>query len=147
MSDKQHIFHLESVFAGGDGTASSDGGNISYGLPVDFGGQSGRTNPEQLLLASVSACYSLTLAVLAERRKLPFVRVEMEAEGIVSQQPGGTLKYESISLKPKIIMSGADESQLKSITDFAHKAEQYCPISGAIRGQVVMTVEPTIINE
>ncbi|MEP6755907.1 MAG: OsmC family protein [Chthonomonadales bacterium] len=149
MSGETHLFKLHTSYAGGskgDGIASATGTDVAYSLPPELGGEPGRTNPEQLLLASVAACYSLTLSVLAERKRLPFVKVEVNAEGAVIVQPGGTLKYTSIKLTPTITMDNADETQLKSMEDFAHKAELYCPISGALRGNVEVTVEPNIIN-
>jgi peroxiredoxin-like protein len=149
VSEDKHIFRLTSEWSGpstGDGRLDGDGYALEYGLPESLGGSPGRSNPEEMLLGAVAACYSMTFAILAERRKLAVSSISVGCEAEVVKQPGGTLKYVSITLRPVISMSGADEAQVKSATDFAHKAEQYCVISNAIRGSVEVRVEPEIQN-
>ena len=149
MPDEIHHFHLESTWTGdsaGDGLVRAGQYQIEYGLPVEFGGSPTRTNPEELLMSSVAACYSLTLAYLAERRKLPVDRIEMKVEGDVLRQAGGTLKFVAIRLFPRVFLGTADESSIQTATDFAHKADQYCLISNAIRGSVELSVSPEIVT-
>jgi peroxiredoxin-like protein len=150
MSEDLHQFHLQSVWKGnsqGDGTITVNGRTLDYGIPEALGGEAGRSNPEEMLLGAVASCYSMTLAILAERRRLPITQIDLACEGDVHRQPGGTLKYTAIRLAPTITMPGGDEAQVKAATDFAHKAEQYCVISNAIRGNVEVTVTPTIITD
>src|SRR6476661_8668187 len=112
MAEELHSFHLNSVWNGdsnGDGALQVGGRTVDYGVPEDLGGKAGRSNPEEMLLGAVASCYSITLAVLAERRKLPGARIEMSADAEVVRQPGGTLKYRSIRLHPKIMMAQPDE--------------------------------------
>jgi peroxiredoxin-like protein len=147
MADEIHSFTITSAWTGessGDGTLGTSGVPISYGLPQGLGGASGRTNPEELLMSSIAACYSITLAVLAERRKLPISRIELAVEGDVVRQAGGTLKFVAIRLKPRITLNSSDDAQIKIAEDFAHKAEQYCLISNAVRGNVELSVDPEI---
>src|SRR5437763_4844644 len=115
-------------------------------MPEGLGGAAGRTNPEEMLISAVAACYSITLAVLAERRRLPVSRIDLTARGEVVRQPGGTLKFVSISLAPRITLDGGDPAQIETLRDFALKAEQYCPISNAVRGNVEITVDPEIVT-
>lgn len=150
MSEDLHRFQLQSVWTGnseGDGTITVNKRTLDYGLPEAFEGKPGRSNPEEMLLGAVASCYSMTLAILAERRRLPVTRIELACEGDVQRQPGGTLKYTAIRLAPTIYLPGGDEAQVKTATDFAHKAEQYCVISNAIRGNVEMTVSPTVVTD
>jgi organic hydroperoxide reductase OsmC/OhrA len=42
------------------------------------------------------------------------------------------------------VAPGATDEQARSLTEFAHKAEHYCVISNAIRGNVEVTVSPEI---
>ena len=147
MADELHQFKLQTVWTGdsnGDGTANGEGWSLNYGAPSNFGGTAGRANPEELLLSAVASCYCITLAVLAERKKLPLQPIEMAIEGDVERQLGGTLKFTAIRLLPRLIAPGADEMQVRSLTDVALKAEQYCPISNAIRGNVAIEVSPDV---
>jgi len=149
MPVETHHFHLESTWTGdsdGDGLIRAGQYEIAYGLPAEFGGSPARTNPEELLMSSVAACYSLTLAFLVERRKLPITRIEVKVEADVLRQAGGTLKFAAIRLFPRVFLGTADESSIQTATDFAHKADQYCLISNAIRGSIDLSVTPEIVT-
>lgn len=150
MPEETHTFRLHSAWTGnsdGDGVLTAEGRMLAYGRPPELGGAPGRTSPEEMLLGAVAACYSITLAFLAERKRLPVTRLELDCTGDVVRQLGGTLKYVSIRLAPRITLQGADDAQRASALDAAHKAEQYCVISNAIRGNVAITVEPQITVE
>jgi peroxiredoxin-like protein len=149
MSEEKHAFSLHSVWTGdsnGDGALSVGGRTEEYGVPEGLGGKAGRSNPEEMLLGAVASCYSITLAFLAERRRLPISKIELDADAEVVRQPGGTLKYTAIHLRPRISMAAPDDAQRASALDFAHKAEQYCVVSNAVRGNVEITVEPEIVT-
>ncbi|HZT41022.1 MAG TPA: OsmC family protein [Chthonomonadaceae bacterium] len=150
MNEEKHVFRVNSAWTGysdGDGTLTAeDGRKLDYGRPPEMGGAPGRTNPEEMLLGAVASCYSMTLAILAERRRLPVTRIDVAAEAEVIQEPGGTLKYTAIHLHPRITLTGDDEAQKKAVLDFAQKAEVYCVISRAVRGNVEITVSPEIVG-
>ncbi len=149
MAGEEYSFRVEGTWSGGEdghGTIQCAAGRVEFGIPAELGGAGGRSSPEEMLLNAVASCYCITYGLLAERRKLPFERVEIEATGSVVRQPGGTLKFVSMLLKPRILLKGAGESQIRTAEDFAHKAEQYCLISSAIRGNVEISLEPEVIN-
>jgi peroxiredoxin-like protein len=150
MSDEQHDFHLTGDWtenSNGDGTVTFDwGGTLSYGVSVSLGGKAGRSNPEEMLIAAVVSCYSITLALLIEKRRLtPAPRIEMDADGVMIRNPDRTLKFTELHLKPKIYAAHFDAVAQEKIVEMAHKAEQYCVISNALRGNVEITVSPEIV--
>jgi peroxiredoxin-like protein len=150
MSDETHHFHLSSDWtenSDGDGVLAFDwGGKFEYGVPALFGGKEGRTNPEELLIASVISCYSITLSLLIEKRRLtPAPRIEVSAEGTVIRNPDRTLTFQSITLKPKISARHFDDAEQQKILELAQKADHYCLISKALRGNVEMSVDAEII--
>ena len=150
MPEETHNFHLDATWTGGlegDGSARAHGRMIEFGRPEELGARPGRTSPEELLLSAVASCYSITFAALAERRSFPVSRLELHLDGTVVRQLGGTLKFTAIAIRPRIVLVGAGEDQENTALDFAHKAEQYCLISNAIRGNVELTVEPEIVSE
>ena len=150
MSEDTQHYHITGSWSGdsetGVGRLTGSGGEIALDYPVHLGGHEGRSNPEELLMQAVAGCYILTLISVAERRRVPIQNVEVTAEGEVIRQAGGTLKFISIRLRPRITLAGADDAQQAAARDLAHKAETYCPISNAIRGNVEITVEPEIVN-
>ena len=150
MSDDAHQFQIEASWSGdsesGTGYVSGSAGETPLDFPVHLGGKAGRANPEELLMEAVAGCYILTLITVAERRKVPVSSIKVSANGQVVRQAGGTLKFVSLQLRPRITLMAVDESQQSAARDLAHKAELYCPISNAIRGNVEITVEPEIVN-
>lgn len=143
MAGEVYKFQIGTVWTGnsdGSGTANGEGWSFNYGTPTHFGGEAGRTNPEELLLSAVASCYCITLALLAERKRLPLQGIEMAVTGEVERQLGGTLKFTTIRLAPVLIAPGADSTQVSALADAAQKAEQYCPISNAVRGNVGIEV-------
>lgn len=151
MSEEKHLFPVHSQWtdnSDGDGTLTVPwGGALDYGVPAALGGKEGRSNPEEMLTAAVVACYSITLSLLLERKRIPPPRIEVEAEGEVIRQPSKLLKFTAIRLKPRIILAdAADEATIQTVTDLAHKAESYCIISNALRGNVEITVEPEVVT-
>src|SRR5205085_1340300 len=86
-------------------------------------GKAGRISPEEMLVSGVASCYSITLAYLCERRRLPITRITMEAEGEMIRLPDRTLKFTSIRLSPEITLDGADEAQQKTALDLAQARE------------------------
>lgn len=150
MSEEKHEFHVRSEWANnsdGDGIIALDwGGTWEYGVPTFSGGKAGRANPEELLISAVISCYSITLALLMEKRKmLPPPRIEVDADGTMIRNPDRTLKFTTITLKAKIYAAHLGEAEQQKILDLAQKAEHLCPISNAVRGNVEVTVDAEIV--
>jgi peroxiredoxin-like protein len=149
MSEEKHLFQMTGTWVGssdGDGELHCAAGVVPFGVPAQLGGASGRANPEEMLLGAVAACYVITLSILAERRRLPISKVEISADGEVVRQPGGTLKFTQIWLKPVIHLDSNDEAHLRQTHDSAVKAETYCLISNALHGNVTIHLEPTVVT-
>lgn len=112
----------------------------------EFGGPGGDTNPEELLTSAVAACYSITLGIVTKNRRLPVRSIEVDAEGRVDQE-GVNYTFAAIVLRPRItVAEDATDAQIESVIDSAHKAERYCVITNAVRGQVAISVEPVVVR-
>lgn len=145
-----HKFNLESVWTGdsdGDGLLSGPHFRADYGRPEQLGGAAGRTNPEELLVAATVSCYTITLAGMAEGRRLPVSRIDVSAEGELIRGDDRRLKFTAIRLRPRLHTASSDEVQQRKMLDAAHRAEDYCLISQTMRGNVEITVEPELVVE
>jgi peroxiredoxin-like protein len=147
VSAEKHIYRLQGEWKGGErgsGSVSLSSGTAGFDFPPDLDGKPGFTNPEEMLVAAVVACYTLTLTFLAARRKIDVVSISVSAEGDVERQPDQSLKFTALRLKPRIAVGEADETARARLLDLAQKAEHYCTISNAIKGNVSLSVEPAI---
>lgn len=126
--------------------AAHSGVENPLGVPPEFGGAGGGTNPEELLACSVAACYTITFGIIAENRKLPVTDIRTTAVGEV-EQAGMQFTYKSITLRPTITLdASATEEQATNAADMAHKADLYCIITNAVRDKVSIVVEPNIVR-
>jgi peroxiredoxin-like protein len=132
----------------GAGTVSltQGGEELPLAVPPEYGGNGQATNPEELLTAAITACYSMTFGIIAGNRKLPVTAIHVDSVGEV-EQVGASLTYKKITIKPKITLDpSATDEQVTIATDMAHKADLYCPITNAVRGKVEVTVEPEVLK-
>lgn len=146
MSETHH-FQLQSQLteqAKGDGHLALSTGTVDYGVPPQFGGTAGKTSPEELILAAISACFSMTLGFVFEKRNIPVQSLEMQAKCVVDRIER-QLHLTSITLKPRITVK-EDSAQIRQDIQAAiERAESACLISNAIRGNVELKVEAEII--
>jgi len=110
--------------------------------PADFDGPGDAWSPEHLLLASVQACFLLTLRAIARLSKLEFMRLELHAEGTVDRKEGVT-RFTEIVLHPRItVPAGSNRERVLQILE---KSEKACLISASLSTPV--RLEPEIHEE
>jgi organic hydroperoxide reductase OsmC/OhrA len=123
--------HLEWIGAGKGPTR--DPASFSRDLRVSIGprtlemssapafrGDPLRTNPEQLFVAALSACQTLTYLFLAAKNGIVVVAYVDEAEGWL-ERSSGTMRMSRVILRPLIVLEdGADASKARELVDQAH---------------------------
>ena len=151
MAILEHRYTADVVWTGGrEGSGSINPGPSGQGYPInvppEFGGEGGKTNPEELLTSAIAGCYSITYGIVVANRRLPIVSFEAKAEGIVEQN-GAAFKYREIVIRPKVTLDAeATDEQLKIAEEMAHKCDAYCIVTNAVRASVNVTIEPTVIR-
>ena len=94
----------------------------------------GYTSPEELLAAAHASCFSMQLAhELAEAGTPP---ERLEATATVEFEPGEGVKSSHISVRGRVPDLNSD-----AFADAAQSAKLSCPISGALEGNLDLTVE------
>ncbi len=143
MSERHH-YPLNGTWSGarkGTGTIYVSHTSIDISVPASHGGVDVGTNPEELLLAAAASCYMITLSILLRNRDIPFVRIDLESEGVVENDGG--LRYDRIIHRPTIVLEQAVDETL--LYQLAQHAEHTCMVSSALRGNVAVSVEPKIV--
>lgn len=142
----EHRFSMKASWQGGRlGTGELTGKGLSaqISIPAELDGPGAGTNPEELLIGAALNCYIITLAAILEKREVKVESLTVQSEGIVTVD-GGNQTFSKIIHRPTIVVSGAGEDMVEKLTQFAHRAEQVCMISKALRGNVALHVEPEI---
>ena len=95
------------------------------------------TSPEELLAAAHAACYCMGLA--HELDGAGHVAGRLEATAVVSFVPGEGVKSSRLAVRGRV--PGIDEAGFHQA---AEAAAEGCPISGALKGNVEISVEATL---
>lgn len=141
---KQHPFTATIVWTGdrGQGTAAYHGYDRTWevrtpGKPViscsndpALGGDPARPNPEDLLLASLSACHMLWYLHLACEAGIVVLSYEDAPLGVGESNPDGSGRFVSATLRPVIrVRRGADLARADAIHQQVHR---YCFIARSV---------------
>ena len=101
----------------------------------------GKTSPEELLAASHAACYSMAFSGQLGQNGTPPTRLDVSSEVTFAQVEGGW-KVESSQLTVRGEVPGISEEDFQRL---AEAAKDGCPISGALKGNVELSVDATLV--
>ncbi len=102
-------------------------------------GNPSRYNPDELLVASLSACHMLWYLHLCSVRGIVIVDYRDEASGILKIETDGGGRFERVTLRPRITISQGAEQLAIELHEEAHRK---CFIANSVNFPV--DVEPTI---
>lgn len=157
MSSKEHLYRVAVKWTGNTGTGTSNYRSYERaheiqvaGKPMILGtsdmvfrGQPGRYNPEELLVASLSACHQLWYLHLCADHGIIVVNYEDSAEGILEESPDGSGQFKEVILYPKVMLApGSDQEKALSLHDIAHEK---CFIARSVNFPV--TCKPKVKTE
>ena len=102
---------------------------------------SGKTSPEELLAASHAACFSMAFSARLARNGTPPNRLDVSADVTFAQVDGGW-KVASSALTVRGEVPGISAGDFLRI---AEDARDNCPISVALKGNLELSVEATLV--
>ncbi|OHX44251.1 OsmC family protein [Cytobacillus oceanisediminis] len=145
----EHQFQLKAYWPGlrnDVGEIETGGLKTKVSIPPEMEGPGIGTNPDEMLLGAAATCYIITLAAMMERSKLEKENLTMESTGIVDVTKG-VITYKKIIHRPVILLKAdATEKDHSLARKLAQKAEASCMISRAIKGNVEVELEETILT-
>jgi osmotically inducible protein OsmC len=133
------------------GDLKSGGGTIStesqalYGAPyaaeTRFGDKAG-TNPEELLAAAHSACFSMALASTLSKNGFDPVRADTNATCTVASKDGG-YEITSMLLHVRAEVPGLDPATFHKLVAEADKG---CPVSNLLRSGLEIQIDAELLE-
>ena len=144
------IRRAEAIWNGdlmsGSGVVSAVTSGAFKSLPVSWGsrteGSDGRTSPEELVAAAHAACYCMALSAGLGRAGTPPESLEVSAE-VTFDKVGDGWKVTSSRLT---VVGSAPRADAAGFQAAAEGAKDGCPISGALKGNVEISVEATLVS-
>ena len=138
----------DAVWQGSLGQGSGEVALVTSGaagpLPVTWASRTeranGKTSPEELLAAAHASCYSMALSLILGNAGTPPEKLETSVTVTFKEIEGGW-KIGTSAITVKGWVPGVDEAGFKRA---AEDAKDGCPVSGALKGNVELSVEATL---
>ena len=134
------------------GDLQTGGGTIDYvssgvfsRMPVSWaartGPHNGKTSPEELLAAAHSACFSMAFSARLAKNGTPPAKLTVKAEVTFDNASGGW-KVTTSRIAVVGDVPGIDLATFRTIAD---DAKENCPISIALKGNVELVVDASLV--
>lgn len=130
-----HLYHTNVRWTGNRGTGTSE--YTAYGRdhvilaagkpPVlgssdpTFRGDGTRYNPEELLVASLSACHMLSYLHLCASAGVEVEEYTDDAEGVMETGPGGSGRFTLVTLHPAVSVRAGTAVEATALHEEAHR--------------------------
>ena len=138
MTERSHRYRTHLTWTGGGAGADASAfrhHDRSYRLEAPgkpaiagsadqvFRGDAQRWNPEDLLVASLSACHHLCYMGLCAAAGIVVVAYADDAEGeMIEETPSGAGRFVRVTLRPRVmIAAGADRDKALALHEVAHR--------------------------
>ncbi|HEV8230466.1 MAG TPA: OsmC family peroxiredoxin [Candidatus Limnocylindria bacterium] len=128
----------------GSGTLESVSSGTLRGIGVSWAARTeapaGKSSPEELLAAAHASCFAMALSAGLGKAGTPPKRLEVSAS-VTFDKVGADWTVVSSELTVSGQVPGVDEA---TFTKAANDAKDGCPISRALKGNVRLSVRPTL---
>ncbi len=133
-AERQANVNWSGDLQSGSGTFDLASSGVLERSPVSFATRSedpdGNTSPEELIAAAHASCYAMAFSNVLGEGGNPPDELNVSANCILDLD---SLKVSTVVLDVRGKVPGMDESDFQSA---AEQAEQMCPVSNALRGNV-----------
>lgn len=157
MDTHEHLYRLTVEWTGDTGTGTSSYRAyerrheiVAEGKPAIVGssdpafrGDPARWNPEELLVASLSACHMLWYLNLCANARITVTEYLDHAEGYMVEEADGGGHFQKVLLRPRVQV--AADSDLALALELHHEAHNKCFIARSVNFPVAS--EPTVVAE
>ncbi len=123
--------NVNAVWSGGitgNGTLKAEYLDTKIAIPTSLGGSGNGANPKEVLVASVTTCYTAILTSILENRKLPVAKLIVSSEADLSDNEFTIIHY------PEVVLSAdASEEQVQSAQRATEEAEKECEVGNILK--------------
>ncbi|MBK8594021.1 MAG: OsmC family protein [Holophagales bacterium] len=133
---EEHSFTATVTWDAGERSGELASGHLTtaFGGAPSLGGRADRTNPEELLLGALLACFVQTWAIFLTKLRLPVESPRVEGTLELGADPAGGYRVEKIHLSahvPAALLAEREADVAKTLA----LAEKYCIVSKAVKGE------------
>lgn len=141
-------FHFQSNLdwsEGRHGNASVDGKPVlQVSSPAEFKGDPACWSPEDMLVASASACLLMTFLAYSQREELEMVKYESFADGTLAYD-NGRYRFTEVILRPRLTFRTEEDAEIAQMV--LEQAHRDCIITNSITAAVKLEPEISVATE
>ena len=100
----------------------------------------GKTSPEELIAGAHASCFAMALALVLGDEGAPPERLAVTAECTLDEVDGAP-RVTSVDLSVRAVVPGLDAEKFERMVG---RAEDLCPVSNALHGNVTISVSPEL---
>lgn len=115
-----------------------DGVKVPASSAPEFRGGPHAVDPEEALVAAVSACHMLTFLAIAAKKRLVVDRYEDDAVGVLEKNADGKLAMTKITLRPRVVFADSASVSAEELERIHHKAHENCFIACSLRTEIAL---------
>ena len=93
-------------------------------------------DPEEAYVAAISSCHMLTFLYYAYREGFRVDSYEDDAVGVMTKNERGVVWVSSVTLRPKIVYSGAKSPSAVDEQHLHHVAHENCFIANSVKTEI-----------
>lgn len=148
MTGKEHRYEVLIEWCAGDSEGTSDyksysrdhlikapgKASIEGSSDPAFRGAPDRWNPEELLVAALSACHKLWYLHLAAVNGVSVTAYRDKAEGVMLEDAGKGGRFTAVHLNPHVTITA--DSDVKKAHELHKKAHELCFIANSVNFEV-----------
>lgn len=112
------------------------GSEVFVTAAPEFLGNPEIANPEELMVAALSSCHMLTFLAIASMKNFVIDSYMDPAVGVLGKNSAGKMALTHVTLRPKIVFSGANQPDAATIDQMHHKAHENCFIANSVTTEV-----------
>jgi organic hydroperoxide reductase OsmC/OhrA len=105
-----------------------------------YHGDLDRLDPEEALVAALSACHMLAFLAIAARKRYVVDAYDDQAIGVMTKNEHGKLWVSRVTLRPSIVFSGDKQPSAEQLSAMHEAAHENCFIAQSVKTAVI--VEP-----
>lgn len=142
--ESEQFFHASAVWNGdGAGTGEmrpGDSTGIAIAGAKELGGSGGASNPEELLLGALAACFVNTWAIFIKKLQISYEQPAIRVSGTLGKDPAGGFRMTGATVHVRV-PEPLLEAERTKVEKSLILAEKYCIISRAVRAGMPVKVE------
>ncbi len=105
-----------------------------------WGGDPGKTNPEQALAAALSSCHMMTFLALAAKAGWPVASYHDRAVAQLGKNPKGHMSVTRVDLHPVVSFDAGFSVDHTELDKMQHRAHRYCFIANTLADDVEINI-------